>query len=101
LSDIRPSRRYWSLGFGVAYLAGAVLAGFRLDMVWDLVAAEGVSGQAHHLASILTTVFPHVVAIAGLALLIAGQKLSRLVFVGIAMLPVVYTIACLAVRSSY
>jgi hypothetical protein len=101
LSALASSRRYWSLGFGVAYLAGAVLAGFNLDMVWDVFAAEGVSGQAHHLASILTTVFPHVVAIAGLALLIAGQKLSRLAFVGIAIFPVIYTIACLAVRSSY
>jgi len=101
LSAIGLSARSWSLGFGVAYLAGAVLAGFNLDLVWALFAAEGVSGQAHHLVSVLTTVFPHVVAIAGFALLIAGQRLSRAVFASVAAAPVVYTIVCLIVRAGY
>ena len=102
---IEPSRRYWSLGFGVAYLVGAVLAGFNQDLIWALFAPEGGSGQsygrARHLASVLTTVYPHIIAIPGLALLIAGSRMSRTVFILTALFPIAATIACLIVRAGY
>ena len=101
MSAVAPSRRTWSLGFGVAYLVGAALAGFNLDLVWAAFAPDGVRGQAHHLASVLTTVFPHVVAIAGFALLVAGQRMARPVFALVALIPAVFALACLVARASY
>ena len=101
MSAIGSSRRYWSLGFGVAYLAGAVLAGFNQELIWELFAPDGVSGQARHLVSVLTTVYPHIIAIPGLALLIAGPRMSRTVFLLTALFPIGATIACLAIRASY
>lgn len=101
MSAIGPSGRYWSLGFGVTYISGAVLAGFNQELIWELFAPDGVSGQTRHLVSVLTTVYPHVLAVPGLALLIAGLRMSRLVFNLTALFPVVATIACLAIRASY
>ncbi len=101
LSAIGPSGRYWSLGFGVTYISGAVLAGFNQELIWELFAPDGVSGQTRHLVSVLTTVYPHVLAVPGLALLIAGLRMSRLVFILTGLFPVVATIACLAIRASY
>ncbi|MCD6073534.1 MAG: hypothetical protein K0Q70_417 [Rhodospirillales bacterium] len=101
MSAIERSRRYWSLGFGVAYLVGAVLAGFNQGLVWEFFAPDGVSGQARHLASVLTTLYPHIIAIPGLALLIAGLRMSRTVFILTALFPIAATIACLLLRASY
>ena len=101
LNVIEPSRRYWGLAFGVAYLVGAALAGFNQDMVWAAFAPDGVSGQARHIVSVLTTVYPHILAIPGLALLIAGSRMSRMVFILTALFPIAATIACLMVRVSY
>ncbi len=101
MSAIESSRRTWSLGFGVAYIAGAVLAGFNQELIWELFAPDGVSGQARHLVSVLTTVYPHIIAIPGLALLIAGRQLPRTIFILIALFPIAATLACLAVRASY
>lgn len=98
---IESSRRYWCLGFGIAYIAGAALAGFNQELIWELLAPDGVSGKTRHLVSVLTTVYPHVIAIPGLALLIAGQRMSRTLFILIALVPVVYTGACLLVRVVY
>ena len=77
------------------------MAGFYQELIWELFAREGVSGQARHLVSVLTTVYAHVIAIPGLALLIAGQRMSRTLFILIALVPVVYTGACLLVRAVY
>jgi hypothetical protein len=101
LTVIEPSRRYWSLGFGVAYLVGAVLAGFNLDLVWDVFAWDGIGGQAHHLVSVLVTAVPHAIAIPGLALLIAGQRMPRAIFFLIALFPVGAMIAFFDVRFLY
>ncbi len=101
LSAIGPSGRYWSLGFGVVYLAGAVWVGFNLDLVWTFLARDGVSGQARHLVSVLTTVFPHIFAIPGFILLIAGQRLSRSVFAVVAAIPFAGIILGLIVRARY
>lgn len=100
MNTAAPSRRQRSLGFGIAYIAGGVWAGFNLGLVWDLFAPDGLSGQGHHLISVLTTVFPHVLAITGFALLIAGQRVSRGAFVAIALVPVLYTVGCLVARAS-
>ena len=92
--------RYCSLGFGVGYLVAAALAGFNQELVWELFSWNGIGGQARHLVSVLTTVFPHVIAIPGLALLIVGVRMNRRTFISVAVVPVVYTIACLLLRVS-
>ena len=99
MNTAAPSSRKRSLGFGIAYIAGGVWSGFNLGFVWDLFAPDGLSGQGHHLISILTTVFPHVLAITGFALLIAGQRLSSRAFAAIALIPALYTIGCLVARA--
>jgi hypothetical protein len=80
---------------------GAALAGFNQELIWGLFAPDGVSGQARHLASVLTTLYPHIIAIPGLALLIAGSRMSRTVFILTAFFPIAATIACLVLRASY
>jgi hypothetical protein len=50
---------------------------------------------------VLTTLYPHIIAIPGLALLIAGLRMSRTVFILTALFPIAATIACLLLRASY
>ena len=94
-------RRKWSLAFGVLYIAAGLLAGLNVDLVWDILALEGANAGTRRVLSTLTIILPHVVAITGFTLLIAGSRLSGRSFIAVALLPATYAILCLIVRAVY
>jgi len=94
-------RRFWSLVFGVSYMAAAAIIGFNIDALWSIYAPAGAVARSHPVLSVLATTIPHALVIAGFVLLIAGKRLARHWFAAVALVPFAYIAVCLIVRAQY